>query len=234
MREWSGSAQLGADFAGEQAIDRAGVAIENTEGNAGLDEADAGELPVVEDVAGDGGIELDARRQPAEIGNDALIAIGAGGTVGGMPEVQLVAGGKLQLEDIGADFAIDLVEILGPGEAALKLKAVLEVSANAGLQGVVIGNEGGVGEERALADSLDGESGGDVVDGVVGLSIDRILGAGEESLVELVLSGAMVGIGANVTDVKDVAVAQGNLDVEVVLLGAAVEDVGVGALNEGR
>ena len=112
MREWSGSAQLGADFAGEQAIDGAGVAIEDTEGNAGLDEANAGELPVVEDVAGDGGVEGDARGKPGEVGDNALIAIGAGGTVGGMPEVKLVAGGKLQLEDVGADFAVYFVEIL--------------------------------------------------------------------------------------------------------------------------
>ena len=183
-------------------------------------------------MAGDGGVEGDARGLPAEVGDEALIAIGAGRSVGGVAEIELVVGGELELEDVGAGFAVDLVEIFGPGVAALELKAVRQLPADTGLQRVVVGDENGVGEERALAQTLPGQASGCIGDGVGGLAIDGVLGAGEEGLVEFNLAGAMRGLRADIADVEDIAAAERNLDVEVVFLGAAVEHVGVRALDE--
>ena len=103
----------------------------------------------------------------------------------------LIVGRQLQLEDVCSKFPVDLVEVLGPGVAALDFEPMLHASRDAGLQRVVVRDENRIGEQRSLAHSLNRQPRGHVVDRVRRLPIHRIPRARQQRLIELHLPRSM-------------------------------------------
>ena len=66
---------------------------------------------------------VSAGTSPGEVHHQPLIAIVIGKPVGGMAEIELVVGRELQLEDIRATLAVDLIEVLRPCITGLKAEA---------------------------------------------------------------------------------------------------------------
>jgi hypothetical protein len=117
-----------------------------------------------------------------------------------VPEIQLVVGGQLQFERVGANLTVDFVQILGRGIADLELNAVAKPASERGLQRVVICNEVVIGQQRSFADALVRHTRRDIGDGVIRLAIDWTCGAGKLGLIKLPLARTMRGDGADVTE----------------------------------
>src|ERR1700733_7751504 len=117
--------QLGSKFTSKQRVDRTRIAVENAKRGAGLNHGDARELPVRKGISCAPGGGCKCWRRPDEVHDQALIAIIICQTVRRVPQIELVVRRQLQLEGVSSTFPADLIQILGPRIACLKLESML-------------------------------------------------------------------------------------------------------------
>src|ERR1700739_1259734 len=94
-----------ARLAAQQPVYVACVAVKDAQRRSGLDEGDAGELPVVQRITNCGWAGSELRDVPHKVHHEALRSIIVCGTIGRMADIELVVGGKQQLGDVKYTFA---------------------------------------------------------------------------------------------------------------------------------